>query len=240
MWIAFAMAAMAVVQQVQKSSAESTAADRHNTVEESNAYSANLVRASRNELGVAKGRLARANQAENNRRVLKAGGKAMEVAQLNYRRARDAETLSSFEDQIQFAEQAGGAIAAQAFNGVAGSVVDVVNGTTALRRARAEQAQATRTKGVDYDITQRVKDIQRTTSQSLDYGTLMDDLDYNVNLANTVQNTGGMGLGGVLEVGKAFVSGGGMQGLSSGNTFSFRSPHSSDHLVGANNTTRLA
>ncbi len=220
MWVAIAMAAMAAIQQVQGAQKASTEADRINTVEGANAYAANLLRGARNELAGAKGRLARANQAENNNRILRAGGKAMEVHQVNYRRARDAETLSSFEDQIQFAEQAGAAVAAQAFSGVQGNVVDMVNGTTALRRARAESAQATRTKGVDFDASQRMADIWRTTTQSLDNSTLIDDLDYNVTLANTVQNQSGIGLGGVIEIGKAFVSGGGMSSMGGGSSFS--------------------
>lgn len=217
MWVAIAMAAMAAVQQVQGAQKASTEADRINTVEGANAYAANLLRGAKNDLTAVKGRLARANQAENNARTLRAGGKAMEVHQVNYRRARDSETLSSFEDQIKFAEQAGAAVAAQAFSGVTGSVVDVVNGTTALRQARAKYAQDKRTKQVDYDAANRLADIERTTIQSMDTSSLIDDLDYNVNLANTVQNQSGIGLGGVLEIGKAFMSsysGGGGGGKS--------------------------
>lgn len=219
MWQAFVQAGIAAAGEVQKAQATSTAIDRANVIELANTYAANLLRGAKNTLTSAKGRLARANQAESNTRALRAGGKLMEVHQMNYRRARDAETLDSFEGQIQFAEQAGAAVAAQAFSGVGGNVVDMVNGTTALRQARMAYVRDKRIKQSDYDASQRLAEIHRTTIQGLDTSTLIDDLDYNVNLANTMQQPGGIGLAGAMKVGQAFMSG--MGGNMGGGMSSF-------------------
>ena len=168
------------------------AAGRQTLINKANAEAANLVRGARNELVVAKGRQARANQAENNNRTLYQGGRAVEAAAINYRRMRDSAITEDFEGQIRLAEQAGAAVASQAMAGAGGSVVDVVNGTTALRNSRIQQAQAVRRKAADYDASQNMADIRRATIQSLDGSSIIDDLDYNVDLAQEVQRSGNL------------------------------------------------
>jgi hypothetical protein len=105
---------------------------------------------------------------------------------------RDSATSDDFESQIRMAEQAGAAIASQALAGVGGSVVDVVNGTTALRNARVQQAQKERMKAADYDAGQVQTDIKRATIQSLDDSSIIDDLDYNVDLGLEVHRSGNL------------------------------------------------
>lgn len=190
-----AMLAMMALQAVQGLSAgysASQAAGRQTLINKANADAANVVRGARNELTVVKGRMARANQAENNRRTLYQGGRAAEAAAINYRRMRDSATTEDFEGQIRMAEQAGAAIASQAMAGVGGSVVDVVNGTTALRNARIQQAQKQRMKAADYDAGQAQSDIKRATIQSLDDSSIVDDLDYNVDLGLEVHRSGNL------------------------------------------------
>lgn len=168
------------------------AAGRQTLINKANADAANLVRGARNELVVAKGRVARANQAENNKRTLTQGGRTAEAAAINYRRVRDSSITEDFEGQIRMAEQAGAAIASQALAGVGGSVVDMVNGTTALRNARLQYAQKQRMKAADYDAAQAQTDIKRATIQSLDDSSIIDDLDYNVDLGLEVRRSGNL------------------------------------------------
>ena len=168
------------------------AANRQTVINKANAEAANLVRGARNELTVVKGRQARANQAENNNRTLYQGGRAVEAAAINYRRMRDSAITDDFESQIRLAEQAGASVASQAMAGAGGSVVDMVNGTTALRNSRIQQAQGERMKAGDYDAAQNAKDIQRATIQSLDRSSIIDELDYNVDLAQEVHRSGNL------------------------------------------------
>ena len=190
-----AMIAMMALQAVQGLSAgysAQQAANRQTVINKANAEAANLVRGARNELTVVKGRQARANQAENNNRTLYQGGRAVEAAATNYRRVRDSAITDDFESQIRLAEQAGAAVASQAMAGAGGSVVDMVNGTTALRNSRIQQAQGERMKAGDYDAAQNAKDIQRATIQSLDRSSIIDELDYNVDLAQEVHRSGNL------------------------------------------------
>lgn len=168
------------------------AANRQTVINRANAEAANLVRGARNELTVVRGRQARANQAENNNRTLYQGGRAVEAAAINYRRMRDSAITDDFESQIRLAEQAGASVDSQAMAGAGGSVVDMVNGTTALRNSRIQQAQSERMKAADYDASQNVKDIQRATLQSLDRSSIIDELDYNVDLAQEVYRSGNL------------------------------------------------
>lgn len=191
-WPLIAMAGLQAVQGLSNGYAAGADADRQTRTNQANAAAANLVRGSRNTLTIARGRLARQNQAENNNRTLQHGGQQREAATLNYRRMRDGAISSDFESQIQMAEQAGASVAAQAFHGVSGSVVDVVNGTTRLRNARIQQAQADRMKSADYDASQEQANIQRATIQSLDSSSIMDELDYNVDVAQTITRQGNL------------------------------------------------
>lgn len=154
-----------------------------NTVNEANTYASNLVRAANNRLGGARAQLARFTQGVNNQRVMQNAGEAANVAAMNYRRARDSAINDSFEQQIQFAEQAGAQAAASAMSGLSGGVADIVNSTTALRKARiqgrAEEAQRLG----DWDAAQRQGQILQAGWDSLDHSEISDNLDYSVDVA---------------------------------------------------------
>lgn len=162
------------------------------TINEANAYAGNLVRAANNELGSKLGSLQRYNQSVNNQRVLENTGSAVEAAAMNYRRSRDSATQDDFEAQIQFAEQAGAQAAAGALSGLQGGVVDVINGTTALRKARIQQRTANTLKSVDYDTSRRLGQIALAGWDSLDSSGIADNLDYNIDVAEKITRNGNL------------------------------------------------
>lgn len=154
-----------------------------NTVNAANAYSNNLIRAANNKLGAARGSLARYNQSVNNNRTLENTGLQAEAAVVNYRRARDSEIQDDFETQLRFAEQAGAQAAATALSGLTGGVADVVNGTTALRKARLSQRALTARQQGDFDTQQRQSQILQAGWDSLDSSEITDNIDYSVDVA---------------------------------------------------------
>lgn len=219
-WAYVAAAAVAVVKSASDTNAANSNAKAANTAEEAQANATNSVTASRNLVEGARGRLARANQVTSNNRVIAAGAKASEVSAVNYIRMRDSATAGNFEEQIKMAEQAGAAHAQQALSGVGGSVVDLVNGTTSLRNARWQAAADQRMKQGDYDAGQQQGEIKRSTIQSLDSSSIIDDLDYNqvaARIRPIKDGTFDMILAGV----GAYFGAGGGQGSWGGNSFAF-------------------
>lgn len=164
----------------------------NNTVNEANAWASNLVRSANNQLSAARGSLSRYNQSVNNKRTLENTGSNLEVAQMNYRRARDSATQDDFESQIAFAEQAGAQAAAGALSGLSGGVVDIVNGTTALRKARLKQRSDTAMAQGDFDAAQRNKQILQAGWDSLDSSEITDNIDYGTNVAVTQTRAGNL------------------------------------------------
>lgn len=183
MWWYLIPAIISAVQGLAGAHSEDSQASIQNLINKANADASNKVRGARNELAVAKGRLARANQVESNRRVLAQGTRQRDAAMVNYLRVRDAAASADLEGQLQIAEQQGAAVAAQAFSGVSGSVVDMVNTSTRLRNARAIQALKQREKSMSIDAATEQANIQRATIESLDTSSIMDELDYNVDFA---------------------------------------------------------
>lgn len=167
--------------------------DANNIVNAGNAYAQNLVRSANNELRRSRAGLARYNQSVNNQRVMENVGASFEAATINYRRARDSAASDDFESQIAFAEQAGAQAAAAALSGLTGGVADMVNGTTALRKARLQQRSDEAMKQGDWDANQRAKNILKAGWDSLDTSEIADDFDYSINLA-TKQIRGGSAL----------------------------------------------
>lgn len=156
-----------------------------NTINTANAWASNLVRSANNELAGARASLARYTQSENNKRVLDNAGSAAEAATVNYRRARDSAINDDFENQIAFSEQAGAQAAASALSGLTGGVADIVNGTTALRKARIQQRTAEASKQMDYDASKRVGQIMQAGWDSLDMTDIAADIDYSTDVPVT-------------------------------------------------------
>lgn len=157
--------------------------DANNIINEGNAYASNLVRAANNELRASRAGLARYTQSVNNNRTLTNTGSAFEAAVINYRRARDNATNGDFEQQIAFSEQAGAQVAASALSGLTGGVADMVNGTTALRKARLQQRNKQAIKQGDYDAGQQANNILEAGWDSLDHSEIAPDMDYSVDVA---------------------------------------------------------
>ena len=156
-----------------------------------------------------------------------AGGRQRDAATVNYLRLRDQARTADFETQIQLAEQAGAAIAQQALYGVGGSVVDVVNATTRLRNARIRSEVERQGTSAAYDASRVLADIQRRTIEEMDTSTIMDELDYNIDFANTV-NRGGNWLTDLAPAISSFATALGAQNADSALTkrtsFSYANP----------------
>lgn len=150
-----------------------------------NTEASNKVRVAKNAAAAAESGLARWVQSVNNNRMLDSGGDRLEETVVNYRRQDDRLLTQSFTDSIAEAEQAGNAAAAQAVSGVEGSVVDMVNGSVALRdsimRQQAENLRGT----VNYDTARRAGSIMSQMVGGLDQSLIMDSLDYNEDVATT-------------------------------------------------------
>ena len=156
----------------------------NNTVNEANTYASNLVRAANNDLRSSRSRLARYTLGVNNARVMENTGSALEAATINYRRARDSATSDNFESQIAFSEQAGAQSAAAALSGLTGGVADIVNGTTALRKARLQQRSEQAMKQGDWDAGRRASQMMQAGLDQLDSSEISDDLDYSLDVAS--------------------------------------------------------
>lgn len=189
--MAMAMMAMTAITNISAGVTNRAQIGANNTVNAANAYANNLVRAANNELKASRASLSRYTQGENNARVLENTGSALEVAAINYRRARDSASGDDFENQIAFSEQAGAQAAAAALSGLTGGVADMVNGTTALRKARLQQRSDQAMKQGDWDAAQRNRQIAQAGWDSLDSSEIAADLDYSVDIAAKQQVTGG-------------------------------------------------
>jgi serine protease inhibitor len=148
-----------------------------NIINQANVTARNTMRSANNELRSKQGSLARYTKSINNQRVLANTASAAEAAIVNYRRSRDSATTDDFEQQIAFAEQAGAQAAASALSGLTGGVVDIVNGTTALRKARLQQRTADATRMADFDAAARTKQIMQAGYDNLDFSDIIDGLD---------------------------------------------------------------
>lgn len=152
-------------------------------IEKGEASAANRIRVASNLFEANKANYARFLQSTDNNRRLDAMGEALEANLVNARRQDDAIIRSSFEDALRASEEMGGAAAAQAWSGLTSSVVDQVNSSTALRRARAKQ-DAESTRGLmRYDAGRRASQMVSQGLRGLDGDIIMSTLDYNTNIA---------------------------------------------------------
>lgn len=161
-------------------SANRSATRAQNTIRESQVYAANLVRGAKNEAAAGRASLARYNQAEGNRRVLEDTASVMEANSLNYLRARDGQLEDDLDSQIAFAEQAGAQAAAGAASGLTGGVVDMVAGTTALRRARQVATQERNVAEFAYDYKTNQRNTLAQGLSAMDNSTILTDIDYGI------------------------------------------------------------
>lgn len=155
----------------------------NNRLSEINARTSNATRQASNAAAAAEGNLARYVQSVNNNRALEAGGSAQEALLVNYLRGRDRQTAGNFSDDIRSAEQAGHSAAAAALAGVDGNVVDMVNGSTALRDSIVRQSVEERQSAQAYDVSRRAGNIASQMVAGLDNSIILDRLDYNVDYA---------------------------------------------------------
>lgn len=152
----------------------------NNRISALNAKVGNETRQASNAARAAQGNLARFVQSVNNNRALEAGGNAQEGLLVNYLRSRDAGMVGNFSDDIRSAEQAGHAAASAAMAGVDGNVVDMVNGSTALRDSIVRQSVDEKQNAVAYDVSRRAGTIFSQMVSSMDNSVILDTLDYNV------------------------------------------------------------
>lgn len=189
---AWAQAGITAIMGISSGITQQGQIDANNIVSDANAYAQNLVRSANNELKASRAGLARYNQSVNNQRTLENTGSTLEAATINYRRARDSAMSDDFESQIAFSEQAGAQAAAAALSGLTGGVADMVNGTTALRKARLQQRSDESMKQGDWDAGQRAKNILLSGWDSLDNSEIAADMDYSVDIATKQVRAGGL------------------------------------------------
>lgn len=155
-----------------------TQAKNNNLIADVNAAAGNKVRAAENSAAAAKGNLQRWVQSVNNNRTLDNGGRAMETTLVNARRTQDAQLRGKFSQTIRFAEQEGAAAAAQAAAGISGSVVDMVDTSTALRNAITSEMMDRDIAAGAGDVGRRIGSIFSQMVGGLDSSIMLDTLDY--------------------------------------------------------------
>lgn len=220
MWqMMVAQAAMSGVSSYLVGSANEANVKAENRISRAQAAANNKTRQANNALQASRLSLESFTRTLGNQRIMEAGGEQVEAEVVNSRRNYDALINSSLDQQIQFAEQEGAMTAQAALNGVAGSVVQDVQLSSGIRRARAE-ADADKVLGLlAWDTARRISSIAQQTFQSLDQGRILPTLDYNVDLANekvvlSAKNAALLGaLGGA---GQGFIAGGGALGGGGG------------------------
>lgn len=181
-------------------SANDAVINANNQISEVNTRTGNRVRQAGNAAAAAEGNLNRFVQSVNNNRRLKAGGDAQEALVVNAARAGDAQLAGRFSDSIRDAEQVGHAAATQALNGLGGSVVDMVNTSTALRDSIVKQSVDDKQNAQAWDTSKRAGVIASQMIGGLDSSVILDRLDYNVDVAQHQNKTSFLGtvLGGLL------------------------------------------
>jgi hypothetical protein len=155
----------------------------NNMLSQVNAESQNKVRQASNAAKAAQGSLDRWMQSVNNNRILEQGGNNMEASVVNYRRQVDANMYTRFSDQVSRAEQQGAAYAAQAASGVGGSVVDMVNGATAIRNSLIQQRTDDVLRMSGHDAAKAASGVMRHAIGSMNTSLLVDTFDTNINVS---------------------------------------------------------
>lgn len=189
MWPAIAMIALSAGSQYGQARAARKVAGINLQVEQAEAGFNEQLQAAGNNLEAQQAGLARYMQSLDNNRQLEALGEATAADLQNSAREVDFFTRGSLEDSIAAAEQTGAQLAQAAFAGQAGSTVDAINSSTALRRARARQ-QAEDYQGFrSYDDAQRRIRTAEQVISGLDQSIILENFDLTRRRAPTKQWT---------------------------------------------------
>ena len=119
--------------------------------------------------------LQRWRQTVHNSRVYENTAKDQEASEVNYARSKDARARASFSDQIRFAEEEGRMAASAAASGITGSVVDMLNATSRMRKGITDTAQAENNRLADSDHQRHLKSTYWANLDQLDYGLILDN-----------------------------------------------------------------
>lgn len=106
----------------------------------------------------------------------------------NFNRQRDARTKSNFAANVKFAEEDGRQAAAAAASGVTGSVVDVINTTSRVRKGIEEASRLQDEEYIDEDYKHAEFRTNLIAKDSIDYGIIFDNEqlhDFGNNIAKT-------------------------------------------------------
>lgn len=171
------------MQQKYHGYAEKAVIEANNRLSKQNAESTNAIRQASNAATAAQGNLNRWVQSVNNNRRMDSAGEALEANTVNARRAGDQALKGGFSASIQNAEQAGQMAASAAFSGVGGDVVDMVNTSVNLRNEIVKQEFSDRLDLAHSDVARRAGNIMSQMVGGLDSSILMDNLDYNIAVA---------------------------------------------------------
>lgn len=142
------------------------------------ARASNTVREASNINAAAQSSLQRWVQSANNKAALKRGGESLEALTVNFTRQADAWSKAGFSQKIRSAEAIGGARAAQAAAGVAGSTADMINLTTALRDSIVDEDTRQMRDMANYDFARKYKGVFSQMVSSLDNSLVFTNLDY--------------------------------------------------------------
>lgn len=135
--------------------------------------------------------LQRWRQEVSNKRVYSAVAANQEALATNYNRARDQRTRSNFSAAIREAEQSGRQQASAAASGITGSVVDIIDQTSRMRRGMEVNAGLAAESQMAGDYTRREHAQRWATLDSLDYSLILDnaplmDNGFNVGTSTSV------------------------------------------------------
>lgn len=143
-------------------------------------------------------------QTVRNVRVNESVASHQEALAVNFNRSRDARTRQNFATNIKEAEESGRMQAAAAASGITGSVVDVINQTSVLRRSIENTARVAQEKQIGYDYRKVEVDQRLALLDQMDNSLILDNpelLDFGTNVAQTTNlfsaAIGGMGLKGL-------------------------------------------
>jgi hypothetical protein len=164
--------------------------------------------------------LQRWRQGVRNSRVYEGAAKDQEASEVNYARSKDARARASFSDQVRFAEEEGRMAASAAASGVTGSVVDMLNATSRLRKGMQDTVQSENSRLADSDHQRQLHATYWANLDQLDYSLILDNprsVDFKTDTPATKSLLSG-------------VSGKDVKGVAQGVDFSFSSAKGSDSL----------
>ena len=159
----------------------------------------------------------------NNQRILKAAGKNHAAALGNFLRMQDSQTGADLEAGVAQSEAAGAYAANVASKGVAGSSVDMIDQTMALRNSRMTEMRERQQGQVSYDQIAQVAGVMPQAVASIDLGVKSMGTDMTLTAPEVRRGTDYLGAMANVGIGKLawdFLNskGGGMPGSGSSGT----------------------